>query len=48
MFDFTLNEVLAFIKDLLLKLKQFFADMGILILPEPGEGHNTTQPAENE
>lgn len=41
-FDFTFEEVLAFIEDLFRKLKQAFADLGILILPEEGEGHNTT------
>ncbi len=42
-FDFTLEDVLAFIEDLLRKLKEAFANLGILILPEPGEGHNTTK-----
>ena len=42
-FDFTLEEVLAFIEDILRKIKQAFADLGILVLPEEGEGHNTTK-----
>ncbi len=45
-FDFTLEEVLAFIEDILRKIKQAFADLGILILPEEGEGHNTTKTEE--
>lgn len=45
-FDFTLEDVLAFIEDLLRKLKEAFAKLGILILPEPGEGHNTTKTEE--
>ncbi len=46
-FDISLDEILAFIEDLLRKIKQVFADLGILILPEEGEGHNTTVAEEN-
>ena len=45
-FNFTFEEVLAFIEDLFRKIKQAFADMGILVLPEEGEGHNPTEPDE--
>ncbi len=47
-FDFTFEEVLAFIESLFAKLKQIFAEFGILILPEEGEGHNTTAATEAE
>lgn len=46
-FDFSFEDVLAFIENLLRKIKQVFADLGILILPEEGEGHNTTVAEEN-
>lgn len=45
-FDFTFEEVLAFIESIFRKLKEVFADLGILILPEEGEGHNTTKAEE--
>ena len=44
-FDFSFEEVIAFIEDLLRKLKKAFADLGILILPEEGEGHNQPEDA---
>lgn len=47
-FDFTFEDVLAFIENIFKKLKQLFADFGILILPEEGEGHNTTVAEDNE
>ncbi len=45
-FDISIEEILAFIEDLFRKIKQAFADLGILILPEEGEGHNTTAATE--
>ncbi len=45
-FDFSFEDVLAFIENLFRKLKEFFANLGILILPEEGEGHNTTSATE--
>ncbi len=46
-FDFSMEEVLAFIEEIFRKIKQLFADFGILVLPEEGEGHNTTAAEEN-